>query len=176
MQFLGDVIPMLHGILQEEVVAQIKDQKHKKNKINHQRHGQRGRYQYHKSERRNSAMVMNRTMRWISRSCCNHCSLRKCQSRSRCGASPCINAVSIYDSCCAAQRLIFNPNRSVFRRPPCASLRSATLPSAFIPSSVCAIATKRSLINQSNTTTSRVIVRGFPQRDTVKIKNHFSSP
>ena len=33
-------------------------------------------------------MVMNRTMRWISRSCCNHCSLRKCQSRSRCGASP----------------------------------------------------------------------------------------
>ena len=42
--------------------------------------------------------------------------------------------------------------------------------------SVCAIATKRSLINQSNTTTSRVIVRGFPQRDTVKIKNHFSSP
>lgn len=51
MQFLGDVIPMLHGILQEEVVAQIKDQKHKKNKINHQRHGQRGRYQYHKSER-----------------------------------------------------------------------------------------------------------------------------
>lgn len=57
---------------------------------------------------------------------------------------PCINAVSIYDSCCAAQRLIFNPNRSVSRRPPCASLRSATLPSAFIPSSVCAIATKRS--------------------------------
>ncbi len=89
---------------------------------------------------------------------------------------PCINAVSIYDSCCAAQRLIFNPNRSVSRRPPCASLRSATLPSAFIPSSVCAIATKRSTHqpiehNNKQSHRQRLSATRYSQN-----QNHFSSP